>query len=133
MWWKRQWENPHDSVAFFNECFAAPVKGKSKSLWLISVSSRLWTLWSAWNSFIFEKKKSSLSDLLFYTKMRALFWCKADAALTGIDESVWWLDPASSLVVEQQNGTDFAHTLAGQVQFLVDGSSSASKAGLGVF
>ncbi|KAK8609494.1 hypothetical protein V6N13_061942 [Hibiscus sabdariffa] len=81
MWWKQQWENPHDIVAFFNECCAAPVT--------------------------------------------------VDTTLTGIDESVWWLDRASSLVVEQQDCTNFAHTLAGQAQFLVDGSSSASKPGLG--
>ncbi|KAK8578605.1 hypothetical protein V6N13_100433 [Hibiscus sabdariffa] len=55
----------------------------------------------------------------------------ADPACTGIVESVWWLDPASSLVVEQKNYFDYAHALAGQVQFLVDGSSSVSKAGFG--
>ncbi|KAK8510415.1 hypothetical protein V6N11_082457 [Hibiscus sabdariffa] len=69
--------------------------------------------------------------MIFYTKLRALFWCKADPACTGIVESVWWLDPASSLVVEQKNYFDYAHALAGQVQFLVDGSSSVSKAGFG--
>ncbi|KAK8478804.1 hypothetical protein V6N11_025412 [Hibiscus sabdariffa] len=62
-----------------------------------------------------------------------VYGLKADSALTGIDESVWWLDPASSLVVEQKNCTDYAHALAGQAQFLVDGSSSASKAGFGGF
>ncbi|KAK8675242.1 hypothetical protein V6N13_033311 [Hibiscus sabdariffa] len=118
LWWKRHWQFPLDFVTFFNECFDAPVTGNTKCTWMISISSGLWTLWNARNSFIFENKKSSLSDLIFYTKLRALFWSKSNPSLVGIDESVWWLDPAKSMETDEQSHTAVPCALDGQAQFL---------------
>ncbi|KAK8573652.1 hypothetical protein V6N13_009740 [Hibiscus sabdariffa] len=78
-----------------------------------------------------SKKTTSLSDLIFFTKLHSLFWIKATTFTDGFEESSWWEFPQRVLVSCSPFVEGWVPTLSGFVKFSVDGAFASNRAGCG--
>ncbi|KAL4303454.1 hypothetical protein GQ457_10G003450 [Hibiscus cannabinus] len=108
-----------------------PLLGNLRSIWLITISASLWNLWKARNELIFDKKIPHLDDLIFFSKLRALFWIKATMLKGQLDDSSWWSDPTLSLNFSLPQSVEHIATSDETAKLVVDGAASYQKAGCG--
>ncbi|KAL4289985.1 hypothetical protein GQ457_14G023370 [Hibiscus cannabinus] len=87
------WEGHVDIQSFFEFCFSVKLTGALKPLWLISVAAALWSIWLSRNDKVFNNKLPIASNLLIFTKLRALLWIKTFKKVVVANEGWWWLDP----------------------------------------
>ncbi|KAH1073759.1 hypothetical protein J1N35_026087 [Gossypium stocksii] len=60
-----------------------------KSLWLIFVTAACWSTWLARNELVFDYKCTSMNDLVFQSKLRALLWVRAVNEDLRVEERLW--------------------------------------------
>ncbi|GMI85548.1 hypothetical protein like AT4G29090 [Hibiscus trionum] len=108
--------------------------GTIRTIWLVLVGAAIWSLWLARNEKAFKEKDTNPIDLLFYKKLRTLFWFKAtkEDFLPSIDE--WWENPGCILDSHANNKVvDFCWSppRTGFIKFNVDGAVKNEAAGCG--
>ncbi|KAK8716691.1 hypothetical protein V6N13_043995 [Hibiscus sabdariffa] len=72
-----------------------------------------------------------MSDLVFFTRLRALFWIKATNFVGLLDESSWWDNPVSSILTLNLACERLFLSPAGTVTLTVDGAACHDKTGCG--
>ncbi|XP_039004218.1 uncharacterized protein LOC120131256 [Hibiscus syriacus] len=108
----------------------ADLPGLSKSVWLITVSAALWSVWLASNELVFDNKAISQKDLLFTVKMRTLIWIKAIKENDLLCDADWWNNPRGCSLAKS-SPVVWCPPAVGNLKFNVDGAFKDSAAGCG--
>ncbi|KAK8484121.1 hypothetical protein V6N12_065939 [Hibiscus sabdariffa] len=66
-------------------------------MWQITFRAALWSIWLARCEMLFNGKLISVNELLFLSKLRALFWLNVGKEDWNFDLEVWWQNPSSFL------------------------------------
>ncbi|KAL4302235.1 hypothetical protein GQ457_10G027790 [Hibiscus cannabinus] len=85
-WWKVIWKNHSDISNMFMFFFSVPFENNVKNIWLISVGAAIWSVSLTRCEKVYNEKQASVKDLLFFTKLRSLFWIKAVSSFDRISE-----------------------------------------------
>ncbi|KAH1120714.1 hypothetical protein J1N35_003874 [Gossypium stocksii] len=93
-WWDIKWYLVEGFFNFFSLCNNVYLSGIVKSLWLISVAAACWSTWLARNKLVFDHKSTSMNDLVFQSKLRALLWVRAVNEDFRVEERLWWICPS---------------------------------------
>ncbi|KAK8661902.1 hypothetical protein V6N13_091490 [Hibiscus sabdariffa] len=99
-WWKVEWERLEELPSLFDFCFARLFTGIERTLWLIAFAAALWSIWLARNELVFNDKSLPATDILFYSRIRALMWSKVAVEASFTNEVEWWTNPTGCLSSE---------------------------------
>ncbi|TYI01222.1 hypothetical protein ES332_A11G186400v1 [Gossypium tomentosum] len=105
-----------------------------KRLWLIAITAACWTIWIARNGLIFDKKRVSMENLVFLSKVRALFWIRSIHDEILLQENLWWISPLRYRMESvKSNSAAFCWRSppAGWLKFNICGIELEDKAGCG--
>ncbi|KAK8661897.1 hypothetical protein V6N13_091485 [Hibiscus sabdariffa] len=97
---KVEWERLEELPSLFDFCFARLFTGIERTLWLIAFAAALWSIWLARNELVFNDKSLPATDILFYSRIRALMWSKVAVEASFTNEVEWWTNPTGCLSSE---------------------------------
>ncbi|KAL4383977.1 hypothetical protein GQ457_15G020320 [Hibiscus cannabinus] len=78
-----------------------------------------------------QKNILVLFDLVFCSKLRALFWIKVSKLVGSLDELSWWFDPMQPYTTNTISTSSWEPPPLGTTKLKVDGAASSDKAGCG--
>ncbi|KAL4273323.1 hypothetical protein GQ457_13G010640 [Hibiscus cannabinus] len=102
-----------------------------KTTWLCVLASALWSIWLARNDRVFNGKVSTVKDILFYTKLRALMWVKTIQNSVLFYEARWWTDPCSFSLSKGLVHLGFIQAEEPLGHFFVHGTAEETRASCG--
>ncbi|KAL4323810.1 hypothetical protein GQ457_11G023430 [Hibiscus cannabinus] len=99
--------------------------------WLCVMASALWSIWLARNDMVFNGKVSTVKDILFYTKLRALMWVKTIQNSVLFNEARWWTNPCSCSLSKGLVHSGFIQAEEPLGHFFVHGTAEGTRASCG--
>ncbi|KAK8574915.1 hypothetical protein V6N12_062592 [Hibiscus sabdariffa] len=103
-----------------------------KKVWQIAFGAALWSIWLARCDMYFNGKLISVNELLFLSKIRALFWLKAGKEDWNFDLEVWWQNPSSIISAGLTSANAFwCPPVRGYFKFNIGGARLGPKVGCG--